>query len=71
MLRADANHRNKMMSRICQKSAKPICGPKDLAHYRVALTSSGPPPESRMTPIKVGEDDEDITPIQTMYGPTT
>jgi hypothetical protein len=30
-----------------------------------------PPPESRTTPIQVGEDDKDITPILTMHGPTT
>jgi hypothetical protein len=30
-----------------------------------------PPPESRTTPIQVGEDDEDISPIQIMHGPTT
>jgi hypothetical protein len=30
-----------------------------------------PPPWSRTTPIQVEEDDEDITPIQTIHGPTT
>jgi hypothetical protein len=37
----------------------------------VARPSPWPPPESRMTPIQVEENDEDITPIQIMLGPTT
>jgi hypothetical protein len=71
MLGADGNHYNKMTSRICQKSATHILGHKGLVHLRVARPPPWPPPESRMTPIQVGEDDEDITPIQIMHGPTT
>jgi hypothetical protein len=58
-LRADQNRHNKMTSRIGQKSAMPVFGPKGLIHPRVAR----PPPESRTTPIQVGEYDENITPI--------
>jgi hypothetical protein len=54
------------MSRIYRKSVAPVFGPKGIVHPRVAQ----PPPESRNTPNQVG-DDEDITPIQTMHGPTT
>jgi hypothetical protein len=67
MLRADRNRHNKMTSKICQKSATPVPWPKGLVHPRVAR----PPPESRMTPIQVGEDDEDIIPIKTMHVSTT
>jgi hypothetical protein len=45
----------------------PIFGPKGLVHPRVAR----PPfatPESRTTPIKLGENDDDITLIQIMHG---
>jgi hypothetical protein len=52
----DSQAQEKMTSKICQKSATPI---------------SWPPPESRMTPIQVREDNEDITPTQTMHGSTT
>jgi hypothetical protein len=45
----------------------PVLGPKGLLHLRIAR----PPPESMMTPIQVGEDDEDITPIQIMHELTT
>jgi hypothetical protein len=58
MFGADGNRRNKMSSRICQKSTTSIFRPKDLVHPRVAR----PPPESRTTPIQVGEDDEDTNP---------
>jgi hypothetical protein len=71
MLGADGNRHNKMTSRICQKSATPVFGPKGLVHPRVAWPPPWPPPESRTTPIQVGEDDEDISPIQIMHGPTT
>jgi hypothetical protein len=67
MLGANGNRHNKMTSKICQKSATPVFGPKGLVHLRVAWA----PPESRTTPIQVGEYDEDITPIQIMHGPTT
>jgi hypothetical protein len=67
MLSADGNHHNKMTSEICQKSSMPVLGPKGLLHLRIAR----PPPESMMTPIQVGEDDEDITPIQIMHELTT
>jgi hypothetical protein len=65
------NRHNKMTSRICQKSATPILGPKGFVHLRVARPPPWPPPESSTTPIQVGEDDEDIAPIQIMYGLTT
>jgi hypothetical protein len=71
MLRDDGNRRNKMTSRICQKSVTPVSWPKGLVHPRVARPPPWPPPESRTNPIQVGEDDEDITPIQTMHGSTT
>jgi hypothetical protein len=71
MLGDDGNRHNKMTSRICNKSATPVLGPKDLVHLRVARPPPWPPPESRKTPIQVGEDDEDITSIQIMHGPTT
>jgi hypothetical protein len=60
-----------MISRIYQKSATPIFGPKGFVHPRVARPSPWPRPESRTTPFQVGADDVDITPIQTMHGPTT
>jgi hypothetical protein len=60
-----------MTPRICQKSVIPVFGPKDLVHPRVAQPPPCPPPESTKTPIQVGEDDEDITPTQTMHGSTT
>jgi hypothetical protein len=59
------------MSRICQKSAAHVFRPRGLVHPRVARQPLCPPPESRMTPIQVGENDKDITPIQTMHEPTT
>jgi hypothetical protein len=68
---ADQNRHSKMISRICQKSVAPVFGPKGLVHPRVARPPPWPPPESRMNPIRVGENDEDITLIQTMHGPTT
>jgi hypothetical protein len=49
----------------------PIFGPKGLVHPRVPRSPPWPPHESRMTQIQLGEYDEDITPIQTMHGPTT
>jgi hypothetical protein len=64
MLGADGNRCNKMTSRIYQKSATPISWPKGLVHPKVSQPSPWPPPQSRTTPIKVGEDDEDITPIK-------
>jgi hypothetical protein len=69
MLGVDENYHNKM-SRICQKSATSVPWPKGLIHPRVVRPPPWPPPEYRMTPIQVG-DDEDITPIQTMHGLTT
>jgi hypothetical protein len=71
MLGADGNHCPKMTSRICQKSAMPVFGPKGLIHPMVGRRPPCPPPWSRTTPIQVEEDDEDITPIQTIHGPTT
>jgi hypothetical protein len=71
MLRANGNRRNKMTSRICQKSEMPVSWPKGLVHPRVARPPPSPPSESMMTPIQVGEDDEDITSIQKMHGLTT
>jgi hypothetical protein len=71
ILRADGNCRNKMTSRIYKKSATPVSWPKGLVDPRVARPPCWPPPESRTTPIQVGEDDEDITPIQIMDGSTT
>jgi hypothetical protein len=41
-----------------------------MVHHRVARPPPWSSPESRTTPIKVEENDEDITPIQTMHGPT-
>jgi hypothetical protein len=70
-LRANQNRRNKMASRICQKSATPVFGPKGFLRPRVARPSPWPLTESRMTPIQVGDDDKYITPIQTMDGLTT
>jgi hypothetical protein len=64
MLGDDGNSYNKMTSRICQKSTTAILGPKGLVHIRVARPPPWPLPESRKTPIQVGEDDEDITPIK-------
>jgi hypothetical protein len=58
------------MSIICQKSAAPSFRPKGFVHLSVARPPPWPPPDSRMTPIQMGEDDEDITTIQTMHGPT-
>jgi hypothetical protein len=49
----------------------PVFVSKGLVCQRVARPSPWPPPELRTTPIQVGEDDEDITPIQIMHGPTT
>jgi hypothetical protein len=49
----------------------PIFEPKGLVHLRVARPPPWPSLESRTTPIQVGEDDEDITPIQIMHGLTT
>jgi hypothetical protein len=54
MLEADGNRRNKMMSRICQKSVTLVSWPKGLLDHRVARPPPWPPPESRMTPIQVG-----------------
>jgi hypothetical protein len=71
MLGADGNHHNKMISRMCQKSATPILGRKGLVHFRVARPCPWPLPKSRKTRIQVKEDDEDITSIQTMHGSTT
>jgi hypothetical protein len=71
MLGADDNRQNNMTSRICHKSATPIFGPKGLVHLRVAWPPPWPLPESRMNPTQVGEDDEDITPLKIMHGPTT
>jgi hypothetical protein len=68
---ADQNLHRKMISRICQKSATPVFGPKGLVHPRVARPLPWPPPKLRTTPIQVGENDEDTIPIQTMHGPTT
>jgi hypothetical protein len=45
--------------------------PKGIVHPRVARPPTWPPPKSRKTPIQVREDDENITPIQIMHGPTT
>jgi hypothetical protein len=66
MLGADGNRHNKMTSRICLKSVTLVYAPKSLVHRRVAR----PPPESMTTSIQVGEDDEHITLIQTIHGPT-
>jgi hypothetical protein len=71
MIVADGNHRNKRMSRICHKSVMPVSWPKCLVHPRVARPPPWPPPDSRMTPIQVGEDAEYITHIQIMHGSTT
>jgi hypothetical protein len=71
MLRADGNCCNKMKSRICHKSATPVSWPKGPVHPRVARPPPWTPSELRMTIIQVGEDDEDITPLQTMHGSTT
>jgi hypothetical protein len=49
----------------------PVFGPKGFVHPTVARPPHWPSPESRKNPIQVREDDEDITPIQTMHGPTT
>ena len=70
MLRADGNRHNKIMPIICQKSATPVFEPKGLVHLRVARTPPWTPPESRTNLIQVVEDDDDITPIQIMHGPT-
>jgi hypothetical protein len=70
-LRDDQNRCNKMISRIYRKSATPVFGPKGFVHPSVARPPPCPPPDSRTNPIQVGEDDEDITPIQTMLRPTT
>jgi hypothetical protein len=51
------------VSRIYQKSATPVSWPKGLVHPRVARPPPWPPP------IQVGEDDEEITPIEIMHGP--
>jgi hypothetical protein len=67
----DSHAQEKMTSRICQKSTTPFSWPKGLVHPRVTWPPPWPSPESRMTPIQVGKDDEDITPIQTMHGSTT
>jgi hypothetical protein len=71
MLRSNGNHHNKMMSRICQKSATYVSWHKGLVHSRVARPPPWPPPKSRTTPIQMGEDDDDNTSIQTMHGSTT
>jgi hypothetical protein len=71
MLGADGNHYNKTMSRICQKLVIPVSWPKGLVHLGFARPPPWPPCESRKTPIQVEEDDDDITPIQTMHGLTT
>jgi hypothetical protein len=71
MLGANLNHHNKMTSRICQKSTTSVSWPKGLVHPRVGWPPPWPPPKSKMNPIRVGEDEEDITPIQTMPRPTT
>jgi hypothetical protein len=71
MLRADRNRHNKIAFRICHKSVTPAFGSKGHVHPWVARSPPWPPPKSRMTPIQVEEDDEDINPIQTMHGPTT
>jgi hypothetical protein len=49
----------------------PVFRLKVLVHPRVAQPPPWPPPESSMTPIQMGEDDKDITLIQTMHGLTT
>jgi hypothetical protein len=67
---ADQNRHRKMMFKIYQKSEASAFGPKGLVHPRFAWPPPWPPPESRTTPIQVG-DDEDITTIQTMHGSTT
>jgi hypothetical protein len=48
-----------------------VFGPTCLVHLRVVRPSPWPSPESKTTPIRMREDDEDITPIQIMHGPTT
>jgi hypothetical protein len=50
---ADQNRRNKMICKICQKSATPVFGPKGFVHLRVARPPPWPPPELRTTPIQV------------------
>jgi hypothetical protein len=70
MIGANGNRRNKMTSRICQKSEMSVSWPKGLVHPRVARPPPSPSSESRMTPIQVGEDDGDITSIQIMHGLT-
>jgi hypothetical protein len=60
-----------MMSKIYQKSVTPVFWPKGLVHPRFAWPHPWPLPESRTNPIQVEENDEDITPIQTMHGLTT
>jgi hypothetical protein len=67
----DSQAQEKMTSRICQKSVTSVSWPKGLVHPRVARPPTWPPPESRTTPIQVGEDDEDITLIQRIHGSTT
>jgi hypothetical protein len=59
------------MSRICQKSAASVLGPKGLVHPRFARPPPWPPPKSRTTIIQAGKYDEDITPIQRIHGLTT
>ena len=61
------NDRNKLTTRICQKSTTSVFEPEGLVHPRVPW----PPPESRTTPIKEREDGEDITPLHTTHGPIT
>jgi hypothetical protein len=60
-----------MIFRICQKSAVPIFEPNGPIRPKVARPPPCPSLESRMILIQVGENDEDITPIQTMYRPAT
>jgi hypothetical protein len=71
ILGSHGNRLNKMPSKICQKSTTPVLGPKDLVHLRVARPPYWSPPESRTTPIQVGDDDEGITTIQIMHASTT
>jgi hypothetical protein len=68
---ADQNHHRKMIFRINQKSAGPIFGPNGPVRPRVARPPPWPLLESRMILIQVGENDEDITLIQTMHRPAT
>jgi hypothetical protein len=68
---ADQNRHSEMMSRIYHKSAAPVFRPKDLVHPRVAQAPHWTLPESRTNSIHVGENNEVITPVQTMHGPTT